>query len=247
MAEAWLQRAAAEMWARLDPRPAGPPDLEELALFGLSATTVLQPRLTLQGVRDWLQRRDLPAPAAEADRPLRGCLVAWSHSRFVFLDADDAPCEQRYTLAHELAHLWIEIDAPRARARAELGEAVLEVFNGQRPPTATERAYSLFHRLPLGVATHLLARDAALGLTDGAVLLAEGKADRLALELLAPEYEALERLPDPTAWAEWVPEATRTLEREFRLPEGIAREYARRLAPRIGAFPSWRERWSGVR
>lgn len=246
MAEAWLVEAARALWSRVGSPAPERRDPEELALFGrLDTTPVPLPELTLGLVREWLRPRGQREPDGP-DRKLHGCLVTGNPTHFAFLNATESERDQRYTLAHELAHLWIEVLVPRERARAALGDRVLEVFAG-RPPTARERAYCLLHRLELGVTADLMARDAELGLTDGSICLAESRADRLALELLAPEEEALALLPDPAPWAAWLAAAEARLVETFRLPDGVARAYARRLGPRIGVAPTFRERLAGVR
>ena len=100
--------------------------------------------------------------------------------------------------------------------------------------------------MPLRPGSQILERDRELGLTDGGVLLAEERAERLALELLAPEEETAGRLPEPAPWSGWLPLAEQRLVAEFGLPQGIARAYARRLAPRIDVAPSFLERLSGL-
>jgi hypothetical protein len=44
----------------------------------LPLSVVYLPRLRLAVVRDWLRFNQVPCPCPEADRALRGCLVAHS-------------------------------------------------------------------------------------------------------------------------------------------------------------------------
>jgi hypothetical protein len=243
--EAWLLRAAETMWARTGGPPPFPRDVNRLARYGLHVRPVPMPRLSVSLVGEWLRRAGLPIALQGSDRALRGCLVACFQRPHVFLDADDPPDEQRYTMAHELAHLWLEVLLPRERVRGQLGEKGLQVLDGQRPPTAAERCQALLHRVSLTPAYDLMERDGELGLVHGGVLLAEEKADRLALELLAPEDAALRGLPEARPWSEWLPLAGERLAEEFALPAPMAAAYARRLAPSAGVAPSFWERLSG--
>lgn len=246
-AEGWLTRAADAIWAHHRAPAPYPRSLEPVARYGFGCQLVALPGLRLALVCDWLRQRGCPLPEEARDRPLRGCLVAAPGARFLFTDRRDPEDERRYTTAHELAHLWLEIEAPREGVRQHLGAAALAVVDGCRPPTAAERLRAWLHRVPLGVSCHLLERDSLLGLADGGTLLAEERADRLALELLAPEEEAICQLPGSLPWREWVPAGASALAVWAGLPATIAEAYARRLAPAVEAGPSFIERLSGVR
>lgn len=233
-AEAWLLRGADAMWGRLDAPPNFPRDPTRLARYGFRVRLMGVPALRLSVVAERLRSRDFPCPPAEPDRELRGCLVHFNETTFLFFDSRDDAAEQRYTIAHELAHLWLEILEQRERVRRRLGEPTLEVLDGVRPPTGPERFQAILAGVTLQLQHHLLERDQELGVQDGGVLLAEERADRLALELLAPADEARRRLPADGAWDQWVPEATARLETAFGLPRPIAKAYARRLGQEAG-------------
>lgn len=52
---------------------------------------------------------------------------------FVLLDDADTPAEQRFSLAHEVAHFLLDYLQPREATRRKLGETALEVVDGLRP------------------------------------------------------------------------------------------------------------------
>ena len=245
-AEAWLLRATAAMWRRLDEPIAFPREPARLARYGFRARLVESPSLHLQTVVDWLQHRQLPAPAAEPNRALRGCLVHFNATAYLFYDSRDDASEQRYTIAHELAHLWLEILERRERVRRRLGAAALDVLDGRRAATGPEQFHALLSGVTLQVQHHLLKRDEGLGVRDGGIMLAEERADQLALELLAPADEALRRLPPRAAWNDWVPETARRLEIVFGLPHTVAAAYARRLGRDCGHGPDFWDWMSGA-
>lgn len=237
--EAWVSHAAEEMWGRLGDEPRFPRDPERLAVLGFEAAPVRLAGLRVSVVSEWLRRRRQPPLPREPDRPLHGCLVAGAESCLIFLEAQDSEAEQRYTMAHELAHLWLEVLGPRQRALRIPGPAAARLMDGAGYAGLSERLYAAVHGLRLRRASHLLRRDGPLGLMNGAVFLAEERADRLALELLAPEAEALRVLPPPASFTPWLEHAAERLERAFGLPGSLARGYGRRLAPCAGVYPSF--------
>jgi Zn-dependent protease with chaperone function len=163
----------------------------------------------------------------------------------VFLDSEMPEDERRFTLAHELAHFLLDYRAPRMRALVALGEGVRPVLDGLRPPSVEERVHALLEGTPLGVVGHLMERPTA-GLPSSAVLSIETRADRLALELLAPaalvleKVKGLRRMP----YRERVDALAALLVREHGLPAGIAGRYASGLLhSHVG--PSFRDWLSG--
>src|SRR5688500_2110623 len=92
-AEAWLTRAAGEIWAGLG--DAADRDLLTLARFGLGVRPVEIPSLTLDAVREWLLRRAPDMRIEGADRELQGCLVLPHGQAYIFLDARDPVAERR--------------------------------------------------------------------------------------------------------------------------------------------------------
>jgi hypothetical protein len=84
----------------------------------------------------------------------------------------------------------------------------------------------------LGVYTHLIERTEAGDVCRPEILEAEDRADRVALELLAPRQAVLKRLSvTGIGWRdeEAPPAAAKILEQEFGLPATTAKRYGRAI------------------
>lgn len=119
-------------------------------------------------------------------RDLYGCLIAHRGHGFIFVSETDAAEEQRLTIAHEVAHFLLDYLMPRRQVTQALGAEMVEVLDGMRPPTPAERAAAILSHIRLGAHLHLLPRPGREASEDLGVVYAEDRADRLALELVAP-------------------------------------------------------------
>ncbi len=189
------------------------------------------PGLSIQRVEAYLCRLGAVWTCGERERPLRACLVAMGGAGFIFLDEVDDQAERVYSLAHELAHFLRHYRQPRQRVAKAVGEQVLEVFEGLRPPRPEERLHALLHRVTVGAHLHLMRRE--LIPSHARESLAEEEADLLARELLAPRDEVLTRWASTkSASGGGIFERLRLeaiLLTDFGLPAGEAREYAATL------------------
>lgn len=246
MVERRIARAAERFWAQAGGRPAPPADMERAIAWALPIDVQDMAGLSVTGIAAWLTARGLPRPPLGPARRLRGCLIARRGQGLVFVDADDPPEERRFTLAHEAAHFLLDYQGKRERALARLGEAILPVLDGERPPTRQERLHAALADVPLGLHAHLMERR-----PDGVPCLeaaeAECDADRLALELLAPEGEALAlvRATRGGSYTERAARAAESLAARFGLPAAVAEAYARGLLHRLTGGPSVVE-WLGM-
>lgn len=220
---------AASFWARVGAEEPFPRTLEQSILWALPLTIVKLPRLRLSKIQEWLAHRAVPSAWTSADRELRACLIASRGHGVVFLDGADPADELRFSLAHEAAHFMLDHIVPRERAVAALGDSIVGVLDGDRTPTVEERLSAMLRGVELRTLTHLLDRSADGDLLHGHALSSEDRADRLALELLAPRGaiatavrgacgESIERAP-----AEVVSQLLRS---QFGLPSGVAASYA---------------------
>ena len=220
----WLREAVAA--CGLSPPRGFPREMRE-ALLPLHVRLLPLARLSTAGVRDWLIQKGIHHKVADIDRPLHGCMVARAGCGFFFYDEEDDEREQRFSLAHEAAHFTLEHLLPRFRALRAMGEEIRPVLDGKRTPTPEETLSSVLEGIPFGVHVRLMERDSSGSIRMRSVEEAEQRADRLALELLAPALLALKVL-------QGVPRelAGPRVASYFGLPLDVARMYAGMLLGR---------------
>lgn len=252
--EAGLAKHVDEFWrlaGELEPFPRkliGPASLAlPLALHEL-------PLLTLDDVRLWFDKRDIPCSLEAANRRLRGCLLAYGGFAFMLVDGSDPDDEKRFTIAHELAHFLLDYWEPRLRAITTLGEDIIPVLDGLRPPTHTERLHAILSTMSLGLHVDLMERTPVGGYTSQATLIAEERADRLAIELLAPAddaWVAFSEIPGTSnvsnVSSDYISlhkHSTEMLCQRYGLPKEQARSYSAWLLKKGGRSPGFRD-WLG--
>ncbi len=251
MAQLWLLETADHFWTG-----AGTgefvPDLEEAVLMGYPLNIERIDGLSVRQVESWLLQRDFPLPGLTQvkERRLRACLVAHGHAHnFIFLDKNDSPAEQRFSVAHEIAHFLLDYVRPRQKAQSRLVPSILEVMDGLRPATLEERLQGLLEGIWVGQYEHFMERDGGGNILSGRVLLAEDQADTLALELLAPEELALPlvqfAIQDKPTYALRLEAAAQALAQKFLLPPTVAHSYAVILVKIAGGETTVRE-WLGL-
>lgn len=221
-----------------------PRSLESAVSWALPLTIIKLPRLDGETINDYLQQVGLSPACRTTFRALRGCLLARGGSGMVFLDGTDPADEMRFTLAHEVAHFLLDHLHPRQRAVQALGSSIHEVLDGLRDPTSAERLNALLQSVSFERLDHYLDRQ-----TDGTIgcqkiLRAEDRADRLALELLAPIQSVEESLAAQSATGSdanagnlihWI------LVKEYGLPREIAKTYSRFLVNQRAPRESFRD------
>jgi hypothetical protein len=225
----WVEEAAEQFWAAVGEEPAGfPRDLRRAIALALPLAVVELPRLRVAAIEEWLAQRRRPLSLATRDRRVRACLLVYQGTGVVFLDGTDPADEQRFSLAHEVAHFLLHYVQPREQAVQRLGSAILAVFDGDRRPALGERVEAVLAGIgPLQPHLHLLDRPDRGPAHFGRLGAVEEQADTLALELLAPSATVRTRL-DACAT---VTEVQRALSETFGLPASVAATLALELQP----------------
>lgn len=238
-----FRAVASEFWAQSGVGGDPPRDLESAVLWSLPVYVVKVPRLGTEAVRVWLEERGLVDLAPPGARRLRACIVAAKGMGLIFIDGADPEAEQRYSLAHEVAHFLLDYFLPRRRAVELLGAGILDVLNGDRSPSDQERFSAVLRGVKLGVYSRLWDRGPDGLALDIDAVGREDAADALALELLAPRGEATKAARE----LGWDPDAVaEALTRRFLLPTDIASTYAKGLCITGRPSTSFRE-WLGVK
>ncbi len=246
MNELWLSEAAEEFWHEAGGYSQG---FELALLVALPITFERLSGLSISSARRWLANRRVSPTidlATLADRPLRACLIALGGaSNFILLEAQDAPDEQLFSLAHEVAHFLLDYLRPRRQAERKLSASILPILDGQRPSTLEERVYGLLANLSLQPYHHLMERHTPNEATGKVILQAEDRADRLAIELLAPlelvlplVKEAIIGLKDYSVRRQ---ATQQILTDTYRLPVSIAEGYSPRVLEEAGGGRTFRE------
>jgi hypothetical protein len=228
----WAYDLACGFWRTLGAEEGFPRTFDQVWMLPVTVTRL--PGLTLSSVRAWLAAVGVRVEA-RPDRALCGCMVAARGSAFVFVDAEDAADEQRYTLAHELAHYLRDVWRPRERVERLLGPAGTEVWDGERMPTQEERLAAAIEGVDLAVRVQFLTRDGEGRPATASIAMAEESADVLAFELLAPAARLA-----ADGEARWMKEELiERLRGEYGLPRREAMRYAERLRPVPRRVEGW--------
>ncbi|MDQ2745353.1 MAG: ImmA/IrrE family metallo-endopeptidase [Chloroflexota bacterium] len=210
-----------------------PRNLHRPIARALPLSVVSQPTLQVSGVDHWLRSQEVICCLRVADRSLRACLLAQGGHGLIFVDSADPPNERRFSVAHELAHFLHDYWQPRRLAAERLGGQVMQVLDGERPPTTQERMNALLAGVPIGLHVHLMERATSGAPLDEAIARAERDADALACELLAPDEhirrQVFERVSDDHDQQSVA--AQKLLVHRYGLPPASAVRYARRLFP----------------
>lgn len=231
MSTLWISETTEMFWKGAGAPEPFPRNLRIPIANSLSLAIVSMPALRLTGVERWMSNQGAICGIGVDDRKLRACLVARYGQGIIFLDGSDPEDEQRFSLAHELAHYLRDYLAPRRLASERLGKDVLEVLDGDRPPRHEERVHALLARVQIGFHVHLMDRSPDGNIVSDAIEEAERDADRLALELLAPSEEVLDeaRQYSPERRREAL---VRSLIEVYGLPATLAAYYALLLVPK---------------
>ncbi len=249
MVEPRLRAVAEWLWDEVGQPEPYPRDLLEPIIWALPAAVMEMQPLSVASAESWLRRQGAPFTFGCSDRSIRGGLISFGGKGLVLIEKADPESERRFSLAHEVSHFLLDYLLPRRRAIQFLGGSVAEVLDGYRRPSTKERVDALLVDVPVGVHTHLMKRNADGDIEQTTIMNIEGRADRLALELLAPADEVRHRVPNhgrSRIFWQTVDQTVSVLVDQFGLPQRIADAYALSLCRSWYGGPSFQE-WVGFR
>ncbi len=240
---ALIENMAQDFWTSAGGMPYYPSDIKMAIILTLPLELYAVAELRVSHVREWSLRAHVLLHTRGQDRRLHGCIIADRGKGTLFFDEQDPDDEQRFTLAHELAHYLLDYQAPRQHAIAALGSSILPVLDGERSPTLEERLHAALSSVHLGTLSHFMERPDE-GLPAMAVLDIEDSADQMALELLAPAlplYTLMQQANIPHGFNARLQFLTQHLLTTYGLPDTIASGYARSILHELGepTFRDW--------
>jgi hypothetical protein len=231
-----------EFWRQCGKFEPFPRNLDRSLALALPIALVKLPRLRLQDIELWLQRRNVNFRFDCESRTVRGCLVAYGGQGLIFVDGTDPDDERRFTLAHEIGHFLSDYWQPRKAAINKYGDEITEVIDRIRPPTVSERIYALLASTKIKIHTDLMERNKRLNDMSGELWQIEDRADRIALALLAPSELVLTKADiSSSTYSQRESKLVYLLQIEFGLPCAIAKSYSQSLLTMIGKGRSWLE------
>lgn len=243
MNTSFVENTALMFWEDVGTVPPYPRNLEDWFPFVYPLTVERLPDLTIGAINAWAQvHHSAYSFSGSPIRALRGCLLP-GETGIIFVDASDSENEQRFTIAHELAHFICDYHLPRVRAVRLLGKNIIAVLDGKRKPTQEERLDGAIVDVPLRMPGHLMERPEK-GVPSNTILSIEDRADRLALELLAPRDLLRQRMRQsdiPTEYHTRFTYLATILSTDYGLPDEIDSFYARWLLNQWGepTFRDW--------
>jgi hypothetical protein len=227
------QDLVADFWSRVGSEEPFPRQLERsiMSTTPVFVIKVHRQRLDTLYIRNRLERRGVHLPITWADRRLNGCLVAYKGEAAIFVDGTLPVDDTRVIIAHEFGHYLGEYEWPRLRAVRHLGDEILDVLDGTRPPTNHESIAATLAQVQVGVYVHYMDRSTGGGIAS-VLTEVEEAANVIAAELLAPREIVLGRIATTTN--ERSREAmVSLLMGEFGLAMPFAEWYADRLAKEL--------------
>jgi len=223
-------KLAESFWNIFPEREAFPRSLEKAVLWRLPIAIVKLPCLGLKNMRSWCSQRNISLNINMPNRFLRACLIARKGCGIIFIENGDSENEYRFGLAHEISHFLLDYYWPRRQAATIFGKTIYDVLDGNRDPTPSEKLNSILKATKIGLFLHLMERSIDGSINNSHIIEVEDRADRLALELLAPKVEVLQRVANNrslTRDVEFSRNVCNILVDEFGLTYTTAEHYSR--------------------
>lgn len=220
--------AASSFWLRAATPWSLKPNIHRAALRSLPLAIITMRDLRPSTLTEWGARNGIESLTSLGDRPLHALLIAKSGRGIVFLSAEDDYAEQRFSLAHEIAHFLFDYQLAREKLAQTAGSTILDAVDGNRPVSLEERLAVALSPHTLPALPHLLDRGSFGEVEHSEIAIAEASADALGYELLLPSYIVLRVANELriTQRGDLVFRLSEWIEREAGFPKSAARRYA---------------------
>lgn len=239
-----LEEIASKFWEPFLAHKLYPIDIDRIVAFSDLPIIIVQlPDLTIKAVQQWTVQHNFPVSFSAEDRLLHGFLLAHEGHGVIFVNGTDPPEERRYTVAHEIAHFLLDYHLQRQRLVRIFGETIIELLDGKRLPSLSERLQILTTDLPSPFLSHHLDSNTITAYDRCLVWKAEQRVDALATEILAPYKEVVQEIgSNNNAQAGYQFELiSNLLSEKFGLPATVSQTYAKYISQHIRRNTSGRK------
>lgn len=239
--QSYIENIARDFWSQIRPSPTPPYDISGAVSLMLPVDIVCLSDLSLKKIEQWLTNRNLTFKTDVNDRCLHGFILIYSGTGFIFINGTDSEEERRYTIAHEVSHFILDYKIPRDKAIDKLGIPISDVLDGLREPSIQERVDGVINGVSVQLFTHILEKDGDGSFLSIKVFNAENNADSLALELLAPHSIVTKETmagKKKMQFAHFEVRCYTLLTEKYKLPQSIAKQYAKSLSYSVTGGPS---------
>lgn len=236
----YLEHLAKKFWDDIGGVTKWPCELDKVVALTLPVTIVDIKNLKVSLIKDWLIDRNVCYTIPSSERKMLGCLLAFRGIGFIFIDKNLSHAERQFTLGHEISHFLLDYHIPREKALNQLGPAIIEVLDGQRPASSEERIVGILNQIVIGAHFHLLDACSDGSFLRSDVIKAESRADELAVELLAPFEIVCAHVYEncnSCSYSEYESTSRRLLLERFGLPLSICFSYSKLIARHLSNAP----------
>ena len=198
-------------------------------------------KLSLVTIQEWLNARNVYIDINVNNRELHGFILTNRGNGIMFINGTDHENERRFTIAHEVSHFLLDYKILRDIAIQKFGDDILPVIDGERPPSLEEEVKGIISSINIKPFTHLLEKDGDGSFNSIKAFKAENNADELAIELLSPYDNVvidIRQKRGKLSFEEVKYRAYLILIYKYKLPESIAKLYAKKLGYKITGGPS---------